>query len=202
MQPSKLRALLVTRPIDQHFCMAVGNVVIQWSYLDQTYNGFIERLLISNGTMLDFDWKSDSPRKRHKLMMKEAEKSFGRFPRIISELENIKAMLGEAIIDRNLLAHGEIAMMTPSQQKPYLHLRVRGRYRGIDYERDYPLRLIQDIYSSLMTIHGRVEVLTSDELAADIDPGWSEQELSALRNFRARTDPSSSNPSTPDKQRG
>ncbi|MBK1625185.1 hypothetical protein CKO32_16625 [Afifella marina DSM 2698] len=170
-------------PIDRSYATEVGNVIVQWSFLDQGFHNLIEAAYNVTNTAQEENWRRLRPKQKRKLLAGLAEEAFLEFPRIKAAISRILDELADLSIDRNLLAHGEIAQTFPAQPGP-IRLTVWGRYNGKDYVREYDVSHLRSIVTRLAETHGDARMLMPDDLAEDYYPGWSPDEISALRGFR------------------
>ena len=170
-------------PVDIKYCAGIGNIVIQWGFLERSVDDFIELLLNKTNTIPKPNWRFHSHKDKAKVLKNLTKRCFQQFPRIIEEIDDIQSQASLFQIDRNLLAHGEMSQVFPAKGG-VIWLQVKGGYNRKNYTRDYDLEKLANINSEIGQLHGRLAMLTSDTLDVDCLPGWSQQELSALQDLR------------------
>lgn len=184
MPSDPLRVAMYMVPVDVNYCVAIGNVIIQWGHLDRTYNEVIEIMMRKSETPPEKGWERWWPWKKTDLFKAQARLCFSDHSRIIDELDAIKLEIDSYQIDRHLLAHGQYATTFPGGGGP-ITLRVKGRVSNKEYERNYSLEFLREMYGKICLTHGRLIVFRHGDADDKTQPGWTRQEIAALRDLHS-----------------
>lgn len=188
----QLRAVLAIPGVDDKYTLWIGKVIIAWAYLETAFNDFTHRLLVATSTEPDKNWRTQKMEKRLERFTDLSAKAFVEHERIDRHLRKIRDEIEATQVDRNLFAHGEIGTKFP-KTGGISGISIAGR----NVTREYTLKDIQELATALYQLTGRFEAFVHPELDETFWPGWSPQELSALRDFRSRSRLTPPKPSMP-----
>lgn len=180
------RMAFVLPAVDIRFCTEIGKLIVCWGTLERMFNDLLQRMFIVSGTVPEKNWRRLDLEKRFTMLKEQNKLCFGKFPKIQEAFEDIQTKMASAQIDRNLLAHGEYRTIFPGKPGP-IKLKVLGRQKAQDVDRIYSREDILNISNQIMEWMGRLSRLTADDVSVRDLPDTPPQELSALRDFVARS---------------
>ncbi len=195
MAPKQFKNMMLIIPIDMSYCAVIGQIIVQWGALERFFVDFLDIMFIASKTTPEKDWQYKKLEKRFRMFTDQIPLCFPEHPRIQAELNSIKDGMVNSQLDRNLLAHGRVGTIFPKQGPIRFH--VTGRYKGQNHERDYQIADLRSLVTELAVTLGRFTMILSQDLDGNFAPGWSQQELSALRDFRSNSRPNTPIPDTP-----
>ena len=168
-------------PVDDNVCLLVGKIIVRWAFLEQQVNDVIERMHRSAAEpSLPERWRKQFRREqRIKLFADHAKRCFGAFPKIENQLCAVRADMEAIMVDRDILAHGDIHLLWPSAR-----LQAIGTKNKQEFEQIYDPAALQSIIDAITLLLQRIQGL-ADETERDRQSDWSPEELSALREFLA-----------------
>jgi len=198
MAPKQLKNMMMIIPIDMSYCEVIGQIIVQWGALERFFVEFLGIMFAASKTTPERDWQFKKLEKRYRMFTEQIPLCFPEYPRIQKELNSIKDGMSNSQLDRNLLAHGRVGTIFP--KKGPIRFHVSGRYKGQNHERDYQIADLRKLVTELAVTLGRFGMILSKDLDETCAPGWSQQELSALQDFRLNNRPNIPNPSKPEPQ--